>query len=466
MRRVLLMVAMGILVLAGAAPADTLYLKNGAKFEGKLVREDESVIVFKIRGIGPQTFPRAKVLRVEKGASLFDEYEARRAKVKSGDAEGLFALGNWCYGKGLRQEGRRCYRAALKADPEHAGTRRVLGYVKVEGRWLDRRQLRRLRARQRKELERVLGGLKLGKPRRDEEAGVAFRIPEGWEKRTTEDGLGVEFLGPELLGVRLRIGYETASPLDLDDFRRTVADQLRKGIEGMKVLRSGEPSALGDGVARADVCTFRRGKGEVERADLYLERKEDVLHVWYECPLAHADGLRTFFGEVCRSFRPPRPGLGSRPFAYELPGTDWEKGFRLPEELGLDLSDFMTVDKDTEAIHHRTNPVVILMRREKNPTGVPLDLDAFRQGLEGALVRMVGAANLRMEPSRKREVAGRPAIIVPYQILAEGVALDGYACLFSTKSHVYSILVMSFFGQMGRKYLERDLGKLLDSFRI
>ncbi|MHC4473522.1 MAG: hypothetical protein ACYS99_21475, partial [Planctomycetota bacterium] len=118
-----------LLILGAPAIGDTIYLKNGAKFEGKLVKETATEVIFKVKGMGTQTFKKKDVLKVEKGESAFDVYEKRRKAIKPDDSNGLFELGAWCEENALRKEARACYRAAMKADPDHAGAREKLGYV-------------------------------------------------------------------------------------------------------------------------------------------------------------------------------------------------------------------------------------------------------------------------------------------------------------------------------------------------
>ncbi len=106
---------------------DTLHLKNGATFEGKLVREEGDTVHFRVKGMGVQKFNRSQILKIVSGHSVDDEYDQRRAKLDPGDAEGLHQLGLWCKQQALRKEAEKCFRAALAADKNHPGTRRELG---------------------------------------------------------------------------------------------------------------------------------------------------------------------------------------------------------------------------------------------------------------------------------------------------------------------------------------------------
>ena len=70
------------------------------------------------------------------GDELIDEYRTRRAAVTDDDTGALCRLALWCRGKGLTEQARTCFEAALKTDPESLAARRGLGYEKVAGRWL------------------------------------------------------------------------------------------------------------------------------------------------------------------------------------------------------------------------------------------------------------------------------------------------------------------------------------------
>jgi hypothetical protein len=69
------------------------------------------------------------------------EYHQRLATIHRLDEgpEALFALTEWCRSKKLFGEMRRTAKAVLAADPDHQGAHEVLGHMRVEGRWLPKR---------------------------------------------------------------------------------------------------------------------------------------------------------------------------------------------------------------------------------------------------------------------------------------------------------------------------------------
>ena len=132
MRRVWVMLA-GLALAAGAS-ADVVYLKNGKSIEGQVVVEGDRVTV-KIP-YGTVSFPRSKVLRIEKGVSAVGIYEKRRAALPAGDAAARLKLAAWCREERLPNRADGLLREVLAIDPENAEARRLLGYVWHEDRWM------------------------------------------------------------------------------------------------------------------------------------------------------------------------------------------------------------------------------------------------------------------------------------------------------------------------------------------
>ena len=138
MKRVFrLLAAIVIVCLAtAAARADTVYLKNGRKFEGKASIEGDMVVVELRRG--KISFAKAEVDRIERGPAPWETYETRARALKGDDAAGHLALARWCREKNLLTEMGKELEAVLAADPDNAEARRILKHEKVDGKWLTR----------------------------------------------------------------------------------------------------------------------------------------------------------------------------------------------------------------------------------------------------------------------------------------------------------------------------------------
>ncbi|MBN1420138.1 MAG: DUF1570 domain-containing protein [Planctomycetes bacterium] len=126
--------------IAGAAPAeqDAVLLESGVIVRGKIIQDDDGQGKLVIETtFGTSTIPRDRIEAISRAdAPGRKEYAGRRAKVRPGDAKGWFELGEWAREQKLEIEARDAFAQALKADPNHAGTRIALGQAQLDGKWL------------------------------------------------------------------------------------------------------------------------------------------------------------------------------------------------------------------------------------------------------------------------------------------------------------------------------------------
>ena len=126
------------LLIGGAAPgsrADVVFLKHGAKLEGRIVERTESSVEIDI-GAGSLKLPMSKVDRIEEGRSPLDDYDARAAKLAEDDRDGWLELARWASGMGLGAQSRWAYEHVLTLDPNDPEANRAVGRVEVDGRWM------------------------------------------------------------------------------------------------------------------------------------------------------------------------------------------------------------------------------------------------------------------------------------------------------------------------------------------
>jgi len=123
------------IVGSAIASADILHLKSGGKIEGKVVGEKDGVLVVRTR-FGTQRIPRADVLRIEKKATLEEEYEARASGLDPEDGAGHLALARWCRENGLPGRARTHFERVVALDPANAEAQEALGRVQHDGRWV------------------------------------------------------------------------------------------------------------------------------------------------------------------------------------------------------------------------------------------------------------------------------------------------------------------------------------------
>ena len=129
-------------LLATPALADRVKLRSGRVVEGEVREEGEWVIVRTGSGIEAR-LPRAEVLEVERAATPEQELAARRAALAQDDLRGHLALVEWCEARGLRGRARELREAILVRWPDEPRTRRELGFVRHEERWITRQEYMR-----------------------------------------------------------------------------------------------------------------------------------------------------------------------------------------------------------------------------------------------------------------------------------------------------------------------------------
>ncbi|HTF56109.1 MAG TPA: hypothetical protein VK661_02480 [Planctomycetota bacterium] len=125
---------------AGAARADEVVLRNGARFEGQVRESGDSVVV--TMDFGSITFRKMDVARIERGASSLAEFDAKYAELKGDDIEGRYRLGLWARSKELAQRARKVFEEILVRNPDHEGARAALGFRKYDGRWMTEDEIR------------------------------------------------------------------------------------------------------------------------------------------------------------------------------------------------------------------------------------------------------------------------------------------------------------------------------------
>jgi len=122
-------------VACGSVWADVVYLRNGQKVEGKVLKDDW-VVRLQLPSGAVVEFTRADVEKVEYTLPPQEEFKQRFKTLSGDDAEGFFRLGLWAKQHGMSKEARICFERALQIEPNHTGARLQLGYVRVGSKWL------------------------------------------------------------------------------------------------------------------------------------------------------------------------------------------------------------------------------------------------------------------------------------------------------------------------------------------
>lgn len=133
-----------LVLTVGIASADLILLKDGRRFEGTILKETASEVVFETK-FGELRFARSEISRLERGLTPSQEFEQRWKQCES--VSDYFLLGQWAAKKQLRAEMRRAMNEVLSSEPDHAGANKALGLVPYNGRWVKPEERERLKAK-------------------------------------------------------------------------------------------------------------------------------------------------------------------------------------------------------------------------------------------------------------------------------------------------------------------------------
>ncbi|HUT36539.1 MAG TPA: tetratricopeptide repeat protein [Planctomycetota bacterium] len=114
-----------LFALLASARADVVRLKNGNVLEGKIVVEGAQEIRIRT-GASEITVPRAQIAEIERGESPHEVYKRRAGALKEDDADGHFALGEYCIEHRLYTEAIAELRRTLELKSDHAQARAKL----------------------------------------------------------------------------------------------------------------------------------------------------------------------------------------------------------------------------------------------------------------------------------------------------------------------------------------------------
>jgi hypothetical protein len=130
-----LLTAILTVVLSAAAWADDVCLADGRALVG-IAREESARWVVRTR-LGDFGIPKGDVLSVVPGRTLLHDYDERLAELYGCPAaREVFDLALWAQRQGLVRYVNRLRTWTLELDPDHAEARRLLGYVRYDGRWI------------------------------------------------------------------------------------------------------------------------------------------------------------------------------------------------------------------------------------------------------------------------------------------------------------------------------------------
>jgi tetratricopeptide (TPR) repeat protein len=122
-----------VLLLPGLARADYLLLEDGRRIDGKILEETAGAVTIKTN-FGTLTFDKDEIVEIKREKTRDEIYAERLAACET--AEDFYRLGLWCEEEKLRRRAEELYEKAIAIDPDHAGARGKLGFVRYEGEWM------------------------------------------------------------------------------------------------------------------------------------------------------------------------------------------------------------------------------------------------------------------------------------------------------------------------------------------
>ena len=133
--------AIFIVLCAASLPtrADIFHLSTGGRIDGELIYKDDQH--YKIRTThGTVLLTLDSVVRTESAPSPFEQYRKRKAQAPD-TPSGQVELAEWCEENGFNRERRDHLKRALELDPNYEPARQALGYVRVDGLWVEGRTI-------------------------------------------------------------------------------------------------------------------------------------------------------------------------------------------------------------------------------------------------------------------------------------------------------------------------------------
>lgn len=142
------------LVCASAALSDVVHLKDGRTVEGTIIEQTDEKVIVQTKN-GTASFARADVTKIETKETPDQEFKRRKTEAGK-DAQKLFDLYLWCKQKDQDKNATTILREIIKVDPDHENARKLLGYVKHDGKWVTEKELEKIKVEEdRKEKEKA-----------------------------------------------------------------------------------------------------------------------------------------------------------------------------------------------------------------------------------------------------------------------------------------------------------------------
>ncbi len=124
-----------VLTALTVARADRIFLTDGRVLTGQATVGPTEVRID--TAYGTIRFPRHMVERVEAVDTPQQQLSQRLTENDRNDPNALYVVARWADAQGLAEEAQQLYREVLALDSHHAQAREALGYLRVEGQWVE-----------------------------------------------------------------------------------------------------------------------------------------------------------------------------------------------------------------------------------------------------------------------------------------------------------------------------------------
>ena len=123
-----------VCAVALSAAGDRVRLKDGRVIEGKVRRVEGKVLVELTYGV--VSFPASQVESIEHMPTPAEVVEWRLTQIERSDADALFEIAQWAADNDLPRRAEELLREVLELKADHARARKLLGYIKADGKWI------------------------------------------------------------------------------------------------------------------------------------------------------------------------------------------------------------------------------------------------------------------------------------------------------------------------------------------
>ncbi len=260
-----------ITLLASVAAGDKLVLLDGRTFTGTVTVEGQSVRID--MPYGTLRFAREEVLLIDFKDTPETKLAKKLAKTHLDDPDALFKLAEWATANSLDRQADTLYELILKLETDHQGARRRMGFVRIDGTWLEFDVALEL-ARSKLAAGQYRPLLKDVLPALDAAAGTAER------RRKVRELIGISQLRSKDFAAAEKT-FTELSAIDSDDAPRyaTIAEILKSSKDGMYVLTEPYPPQgrlVASSGERLEAGPVSLAKPQVLQAALREKAKKEI----------------------------------------------------------------------------------------------------------------------------------------------------------------------------------------------